>query len=129
MPGSVVDRLKSAWNTFRNADKQDEYSPEIRDYGIISSSYRPDRARFTRGNERSIINAVYNRIAMDVSAITINHVRLDEQGRFNEIIDDGLNRCLTLSANMDQTGRSLIQDAVMSLLDEMHCDRSGRYIC
>lgn len=118
MPGSVVDRLKSAWNTFRNADKQEEYSPEVRDYGVISSSYRPDRPRFTRGNERSIINAVYNRIAMDVAAITINHVRLDDQGRFSEIIDDGLNRCLTLSANMDQTGRSLIQDAVMSLLDE-----------
>ena len=118
MPGSVVDRLKSAWNTFRNADKQEEYSPEVRDYGVISSSYRPDRPRFTRGNERLIINAVYNRIAMDVAAITINHVRLDDQGRFSEIIDDGLNRCLTLSANMDQTGRSLIQDAVMSLLDE-----------
>lgn len=71
-----------------------------------------------RGNEQSIINSVYNRIAMDVAALTINHVRLDDNDRFSEIIDSGLNRCLNLSANIDQTGRAFIQDLVMSLLDE-----------
>ena len=122
MAGSVVDRLKSAWNAFRNADKEEEYlysrGPEAVPYGTISSSSRPDRIRFTRGNEQSIVNAVYNRIAMDVAAITINHVRLDDSGRFKEIINDGLNKCLNLSANLDQTGRAFMQDSVMSMLDE-----------
>ena len=122
MAGSVVDRLKSAWNAFRNADKEEENiwtQPQTESYyGVISSGSRPDRTRLTRGNERSIVNAVYNRIAMDVAAISINHVRLDEAGRFSEVIDDGLNRCFNLSANIDQTGRAFVQDAVMSLLDE-----------
>lgn len=122
MAGSVVDRLKSAWNAFRNTDKEEENiwtQPQTESYyGVISSGSRPDRTRLTRGNERSIVNAVYNRIAMDVAAISINHVRLDEAGRFSEVIDDGLNRCFNLSANIDQTGRAFVQDAVMSLLDE-----------
>lgn len=122
MAGSVVDRLKNAWNAFRNADQRENtFSyPETGTsyYGYVASSSRPDRMRFTRGNERSIINAVYNRISMDVAAITINHVRLDDSGRFNEVIDSGLNRCLNLSANIDQTGRAFKQDAVASMLDE-----------
>lgn len=80
--------------------------------------YRPDRPRFTRGNERSIVTSVYNRIALDVSAISIQHVRLDENGRFLSTIDSDLNKCLTLDANIDQTGRAFLQDAVMSMLDE-----------
>ena len=80
--------------------------------------YRPDRPRLTRGNERSIVTAVYNRIALDVSDIDIRHVRLDENGRYIEDIDSGLNNCLTVEANIDQTGKAFIQDVVMSMLDE-----------
>ena len=83
-----------------------------------SYSYRPDRARFTRGNERSIVTSIFNRIAMDASSIDIEHVRVDKDGRFTGIIDSGLNNCLTLEANIDQTGRAFMQDAVMSMLDE-----------
>jgi hypothetical protein len=89
-------------------------------YQDLGNSYsiRPDRPRFTRGNERSIVTSVYNRIALDVSAISIQHVRLDDNDRFKEQMNTGLNSCLTLSANTDQTGRAFIQDAVMSMLDE-----------
>ena len=80
--------------------------------------YRPDRPIFSRGNERSIITSVYNRIALDVAAITIQHVRLDGEGRFNSVIDSTLNDCLSLEANLDQTGRAFIQDVVQSMLDE-----------
>ena len=83
-----------------------------------SSSYRPDRPIFSRGNERSIITSVYNRIALDASSIAIQHARLDEDGRFTEVIDSSLNSCLSLEANLDQTGRAFIQDVVMSMLDE-----------
>lgn len=110
---NFVDRIQRGWNAFRNRDPTSEY----RDPG--SGSYiRPDRPRFTRGNERSIITSVYNRIALDVSSIGIQHVRLDDNGRFKSAIDSGLNSCLTLSANVDQTSRAFIQDAVMSMLDE-----------
>ena len=93
MPIELGDRLRHAWNAFTNKDPT--YS-----YGQASevSYYRPDRPRFTRGNERSIVTSVYNRIAMDVASLTINHVRLDDNGRFTEVIDSGLNRCLTLNA-------------------------------
>lgn len=107
------DRLRHAWNAFTNKDP----TYGFRGYGS-SHTYRPDRPRFTRGNERSIVNAVYNRVAMDVSAIRINHVRLDEDERYLETIKSGLNECLTLEANIDQTGRAMIQDAVMSMFDE-----------
>ena len=80
--------------------------------------YRPDRPRFTRGNEKSIVTSVYNRIAMDVSSLILQHVQLDKNGRFSSVVDSGLNRCLTLEANMDQTGRAFIQDVVMSMFDE-----------
>lgn len=108
---SFGSRLKHAWNAFLNRD------PPGRLYGG-GYSYRPDRVRLTRGNERTIITAIYNRIALDAAAITINHVRLDDNDRFDVIIDSGLNRCLNLEANIDQTGRGLVQDIVMSLLDE-----------
>lgn len=109
----ISDRLQHAWNAFMNRD------PTYR-YPDLGTSYavRPDRPRFTRGNERSIVTSVYNRIALDVSAISIQHVRLDDNDRFKEPINSGLNGCLTLSANTDQTGRAFIQDAVMSMLDE-----------
>lgn len=116
MPESFGARLKHAWNAFTNKDPTPEYRSGA--YYGSSYTYRPDRPRFTRGNERSIVTSVYNRIAMDVASITINHVRLDENGRFNSIIDSSLNSCLTLSANKDQTGRAFIQDVVMSMLDE-----------
>ena len=114
MEFEVSSRLKHAWNAFvNNRDPTASY----RDIGP-GYSYRPDRPRLTRGNERSIITSVYNRIALDVAAIDIRHVKLDEDDRFSEIIDSGLNNCLALDANIDQTGRAFIQDAVMSMLDE-----------
>lgn len=109
----LVTRIKRGWNAFRNRDPTRDYY----DYGS-SYYYRPDRPIFTRGNERSIATSVYNRIALDVSAIAIQHVRLDDNGRFSSIIESGLNNCLNLDANLDQTGRAFIQDAVMSMLDE-----------
>ena len=116
MAESFSSRLKHAWNAFTNKDPTEDYiSP--RDFGI-SSYYRPDRPRFTRGNERSIVTSVYNRIALDVASINMNHVRLDDSGRFEDVINSGLNDCLTIEANIDQTGRAFIQDVVMSMLDE-----------
>lgn len=110
---NLLDTIKHSWNAFMNRDPTKEY----RDYGA-SYYYRPDRPRFSRGNERSIVTSVYNRIALDVATIAIRHVRLDDNGRFIEEIDSGLNNCLSLEANIDQTGRAFIQDAVMSMLDE-----------
>ncbi len=113
MEVSVGSRLKHAWNAFFNRD------PTVY-YRNIGTSYgsRPDRPRLTRGNERSIVTSVYNRIAMDAAAINIQHVRLDDNGRFLSTIESGLNNCLTLEANVDQTGRAFIQDVVVSMLDE-----------
>ena len=112
MEESFGSRLKHAWNAFFNRDSTNTFSSGMSYY------YRPDRPRFTRGNERSIVTSVYNRIALDVSAISIQHVRLDDNNRFKEVIDSGLNNCLNLDANIDQTGRAFIQDIVMSMLDE-----------
>lgn len=113
MEMAFSSRLKHAWNAFMNKDP-------TRSYMEIGSSYsyRPDRPRFSMGNERSIVTSVYNRIALDVAAIDIQHVRLDDNGRFLEAIDSGLNNCLSIEANIDQTGRAFMQDVVMSLLDE-----------
>lgn len=113
MEQSFGSRLKHAWNVFRSRDPTSEF----RDTGA-SYYNRPDRPRFTRGNERSITTSVLNRIALDASAIDILHVRLDKNGRFLEEINSGLNNCLALSANTDQTGRAFKQDVVMSMLDE-----------
>lgn len=107
------DRLQHAWNAFLNKDPTNNFS----NYGG-GYSYRPDRPRFSRGNEKSIITAIYNRISLDVSSVGIEHVKLDDNNRYLETIDSGLNYCLTVEANMDQTGRSFIQDVVMSMLDE-----------
>lgn len=112
MEMNIGSRLKHAWNAFLNRD-----SPGSRYYGG-GYSYRPDRMRFSRGSERTIINAIYNRIALDAASITINHVKLDENNRFDSIIDSGLNYCLNTEANADQTGRGLIQDIVMTFLEE-----------
>ena len=112
----LSSRLRHAWDAFAgNRDPTRHYTTH--DYGP-GSGFRPDRARFTRGNEKSIVTAIYNRIAMDVAALTIQHVQLDEEGRFIGVVDSSLNDCLNLKANIDQTGRAFIQDAVMSMLDE-----------
>lgn len=110
---ALMDRLKHAWNIFKNKD------PTQVNWNIGPSyGYRPDRMRYTRGNERSIVTAVYNRIAMDVAAVNLKHIRLDENDRYKETIDSGLNNCLSVEANLDQTGRAFIQDLVASMLDE-----------
>lgn len=113
MEQSLGSRLRHAWSAFRNRDP----TPNYADTGS-SYYYRPDRARFTRGNERSIVTSVYNRIALDVAAIGIKHCRIDDNGRYLYDMKSGLNNCLNLEANLDQTGRAFIQDIVMSLLDE-----------
>ena len=116
MAFELTSRLRHAWNAF-SGNRDPTYQYRYHDIGA-GSGWRPDRARFTRGNERSLVTARYNRIAMDVAALTIQHVQLDEEGRFVKVVDSGLNECLTLSANIDQTGRAFIQDAIMSMLDE-----------
>ena len=112
MDFTLGSRIKSAWNAFRKRDPTDRVNQGP------AFVYRPDRTRLTLSNERSIISAIYNRIAMDVAAIDIQHVRLNENGRYLNTIDSGLNSCLQLEANLDQTGRAFIQDAVISMLDE-----------
>lgn len=106
-------RLKHAWDAFTNKDPT-YYRNNIGP----SYTYRPDRPRLTRGNERSIATSVYNRMALDASSVNIKHCKVDENGRLTEIIDSGLNNCLNIEANIDQTGRGFIQDAVLSMLDE-----------
>lgn len=110
---TLTDRIQHAWNAFMNKD------PTYR-YPNLGASYsnRPDRVRFTRGNERTIITSVYNRISIDCAAISIKHIKLDERERYIETIQSSLNSCLTLEANIDQTGRSFIQDIVQSMFDE-----------
>ena len=112
MAVTVSSRIKSAWNAFLNKDPTYRYS--------FGSSYyrRPDRIRMTGGNERSIVTAIFNRIALDVAAIDVYHCRLDKDDRFKEVIKGPLNDCLTVEANIDQTGRALRQDIVMSMFDE-----------
>lgn len=113
MPEPLGVRIKNAWNAFFSRDPTENY----RNYGQ-SYFYRPDRPRFTRGTERTIVTAVYNRIALDVAAVKIQHVQLDDNDRYLSTIDSGLNRCLNLEANIDQSGRAFIQDVVMSMFDE-----------
>lgn len=113
MEQSFGSRLKHAWDVFRSREPTRYYSDTGPSY-----YYRPDRVRFTKGNERSIVTSVYNRIALDVSSISIKHCKLDENGRYMSDINSGLNECLNIQANIDQTGRAFIQDVVMSMLDE-----------
>lgn len=115
MPDSFVSRVKHGWDAFRNKDPTP--LSQLRDLGMTSST-RPDRMRFRICSERSIVNSIYTRIAIDCAQIDIRHVRVDKNGRFLEEINSGLNYCLTKSANVDQTGRAFIQDVVMSLCDE-----------
>lgn len=110
---TLGSRFKHAWNAFLNRDPTDEFQ-----YTGNGYSYRPDRIRFTRGNERSILTSVFNRIALDTASIEIKHCRLDEDDRYISDINSGLNNCLNLEANIDQTGRNLVQDIVMSMFDE-----------
>ena len=113
---TFAERLQHGWNAFIN-NKDPTLTPQTNVYWG-GYSYRPDRIRLTRGNERSIVNSIYNRIAADVSAVNILHVRTDENERYLEPIHSGLNNVLTTEANLDQTGRALIQDIVMSMFDE-----------
>lgn len=110
----ITSRFKNAWNAFTSYERNDY--PKY--YESNGYSYRPDRPRLTRGNERSIVTAIYNRVAIDVSNVRMQHVKLDNAGRFKEVINSPLNTCLTLEANIDQTSRSFIQDVVMSMFDE-----------
>lgn len=113
MEYSFGSRLKHAWNAFRNREPTYRY----RDLGP-GYSYRPDRPRFSRGNEKSIVTSLYNRIALDVAALDVKHCRLDKDDRYIEDINSPLNNCLTLEANLDQTSRAFLQDIVISMLDE-----------
>ena len=110
----ITDRLQHAWNAFTNKDPTGTQGYT----GGYGSSNRPDRHRLSRGHEKSIATAVFNRIAMDVASINMNHIKVDQNGRFLSFVDSGLNTCLSLEANKDQTGRAFIQDVVMSMLDE-----------
>lgn len=112
---ALKDRFQKAWNAFFDRDRRDDYV--YQDYGM-QTYIRPDRPRFSYGNEKTIVTAIFNRIALDVAGSTINHVRTDEEGEFLETIDSGLNDCFNLEANRDQTGRAFIQDIVMSMMDE-----------
>lgn len=114
MADTLISRLKHGWNAFMNRDPT---NTNFRDFGA-SYSYRPDRVRFSGGNEKSIVTSVYNRIAMDAAQIDIKHVQLDDDERYVSTIDSGLNNCLTVEANIDQTGRAFLQDIFMSMLDE-----------
>lgn len=109
----LLTQIRHGWNAFLNRDPTVNYRNIGSEY-----SYRPDRPRLTRGNERSIVTSVYNRIALDVASIDIKHCKLDENGRFISVVNSALNNCLTLEANIDQTSRAFIQDIVMSMLDE-----------
>lgn len=110
---SFGSRLRHAWNTFMNRDPTYDYQDTGPGY-----AQRPDRPRMTRGNERSIVTAIYNRIALDVASINVSHCRVDENDRYVETMKSSLNNCLNLEANIDQTGRAFMQDVVMSMLDE-----------
>ena len=110
---TLIDRLKTGWNAFRNRDPTMFYSEQGMSY-----TYRPDRVRFSRGNERTIVTSVYNKIAMDVASVDIRHCKVDSNGRYIEDVDSDFNTCLTLEANIDQTHRAFMQDVVMSMFDE-----------
>lgn len=110
---NLGSRLKHAWNAFNGRDPTVVGTP-----GQMVYTQNPSRHRFTYGNQRSIVSSIYNQIAMDISAIDIEHVRLDENGNFKETITSGLNNCLTLEANIDQTARAFVQDMILSMFDE-----------
>lgn len=115
MATSFSTRLKNAWNIFRNRDPDEEVRASIMEYG---SSTRQDRPNRFRTADRTIISSIYNRIAMDVADINIRHVRLDDNGRYLETINSGINECFALEANIDQTSRAFVQDVVISMFEE-----------
>lgn len=108
---TLGSRIKNAWNIFRN-------KTPVMSYDYAGSYYRPDRPRFSRGNERTIVTSVFNRIALDVSALNVRECKMDDNDRLIEYMNTDLDKCLTLEANIDQTGRAFIQDVVMSMFDE-----------
>ena len=114
MPDTLVDQIKHAWNAFTDRDRNYQVPYDIGP----GYSYAPNRTRLTLGTEQSIANALYNRISIDVAAVTVKHIREDEDERYVETINSGLNNCLTLEANVDQSGAAFIQDAAMSMFDE-----------
>ena len=113
MKYGIVDRMYHAWNAFMTRDPTRYYNEYGTSYGT-----RPDRVRLKFGNEKSIVSSLYSRIGIDVASVSIKHVRLDKNGRFVDTIPSSLNECLTVQANIDQSGRALFQDAVLSMFDE-----------
>lgn len=115
MAENPLNRFRNAWNAFLGRDPTDKYL----EYGLYGGSYqRPDRTQLSYGNDKSIVTAIYNRIALDVSQISVRHVNVDENNQYLETRKSTLNDCLTLSANLDQTGKAFMQDIVMSMFDE-----------
>lgn len=114
------DRLMHAWNVFRGRDPDSIWARRPYEYGGYggATSTRPDRARMRQTNERSVVSAIYTRIAIDVSQIVIQHVKQDHNGRYTETVHSGLNNCLTIEANIDQTGKEFMRDVVLSMFDE-----------
>ena len=117
-----LDKLKHAWNAFAAYGNDPPsngyiYPSHYQDLGLVST-FRPDRVYFTRGQEKSLVSTVYNRIAMDVAGVDIKHVKIDNDGRYLSDVDSGLNDCLNYQTNKDQTARAFIQDIVMSMFDE-----------
>ena len=109
----LINRLQHGWNAFMNREPTEDHK-----YGTVTYSYRPDRVRFSGGNEKTIVTSIYNRIAIDAAAVDIKHVRLDKNDRYIETIESGLNTCLNVEANLDQTGRAFLHDVYASVLDE-----------
>lgn len=115
MAASLGSRLRNAWNVFTGKETEQQYIQQ--DLGYLSS-HIPYRPRLSRGNERSIVSSIYNKIALDVASYDISHVRVDDHGQYKETIQSGLQNCLTIEANKDQTGRAFIHDAILSMFDE-----------
>ena len=114
----MTQRIRSGWNAFISRDPTSTSIPLSEEMSGFGYSSRPDRVRYTKGNQRSIVASIYNRISVDVASIKIEHAKLDKDGRYKERLSSGLNDCINVSANVDQTGRALIQDIVESMFDE-----------
>ena len=115
---TMTQRIRSGWNAFIGRDPTSTSIPLSEEMSGFGYSSRPDRVRYTKGNQRSIVASIYNRISVDVASIKIEHAKLDKDGRYKERLSSGLNDCINVSANVDQTGRALIQDIVESMFDE-----------
>lgn len=117
MPESMTSRLRRAWDVFRSREPTSDYG-DYGGYSVVTTNSRPDRIPISRGSERTILNSIYNRMALDVSTSNIRHVKTDENGRYLEDIDDDLNYCLKIECNIDQTGRNMIQDLCLTMFDK-----------